>query len=339
MVPGRIVSTEDLPYLSFVPQDGRSIVLLPYYDPDEQQFYLCLPVDRQTTALVPAVALLEAAYLSRCPADPQSDRALPFSTEIVQRFSHKHTVRVLPHVHLDLINALASLHRYFVMVLYANEHDDGSYVAMVRAELEYAFVNHRAFYDRLHEIVRSIQKLYRGGGSDLPGSFAKALNKSEADLREKFSLPLPLVAFYKEREEVFLKMRYVRDNILHHGHSPGCTYLFPDGIAVSVDDKLAQQLGDFGLWPEPLLRPNRLGSALAILAFVAADMFDAMDLLGSSILSCFPQPPRPIAPGYELFIRSTVSKHVVSLDDYRGEHWLDPRIALGIAEGDENGPG
>jgi hypothetical protein len=333
----RIIPVRDLPYLSCEPKDGRSIVVAPYYDADSQQFYGSHPMPDGRIAVLP-IGLVEGHYVAKCCANPESDRDLPFSTVVVQHFSYMDIWVVLRDVQNDLTNGLASLHKYFVILLYANEHDDDSYGPMVMAELEYAFMNHRAFYDRLHEIIRRIHDRYWGKGSNLPDSFARTANKSEQDLLKTHCLPPPLVDFYKGREGVFLKLKCVRDNIAHRGHSPDYAFLFPDGIAVSVDDRLAQELGDLGLWPEPLLKPNRLGSALAILAFVAGDMFDVMGDLGSRLLACFPDPPKPIARGYDVFLRSTVSKHLVSLDEYKRKHWFDPREVLGIATASDDAP-
>jgi hypothetical protein len=333
-----IIRVKDLPYLSCVPRDGRSIVVAPYYDSDAHQFYVCHPVPDGRMAILPAHGVLEGLYLAKRCADLESDRDMPFSQVVLQHFSYKDVWVVSREIERHLINGLASLHKYFVILLYAGEHEHDSYGPMITAELEYAFVNHRALYDRLHEIVRRIHQRCGGKGHNLPDSFARTANRSKQDLQDKHLLPQPLVGFYKDREEVFLKLRCVRDNILHHGHSPEQPFLFPDGIAVSVDDRLASQLGDFGLWPESLLRPNRLGSALAILEFLARDMFDVMDDLGSRLLSCFPDPPEPIARGYSVFLRSTVSRHLVSLDEYKQTHWVDPRRALGIAAPVESAP-
>jgi hypothetical protein len=324
-----IIEPQELPYVSDAPTDGRSIIVAPYYDADARQFYGCHPMPDGKIAVLPLFDLVEGHYLAKCPANPQSDRDLPFSTVLLQHFSHREVWLAALSVQQDLTNALASVQKYFVILLYANEREDDSYGPMITTELEYAFVNHRAFYDGLNEIVRRILRHRGVEGRDLPESFAAATRKSERDLQEKHCLPPPLVSFYKEREAVFLKLRYVRDNILHHGHSPDGPFLLPDGIAVSVDQRLAQQLGDFALWPEALLKPHRLGSALAILAFVASDMSEVMDHLGTSLLSCFPDPPKPIACGYGVFLRSSVSRHLVSLDEYKRIHWFDPRKVLG----------
>jgi len=333
-----IIKPEELAYLSHAPTDGRSIPLAPYYDADAEQFYGWHPMPDRRISVYP-IGLVEGHYLAKRPADPESDRQLPLSTVLLQHFSHRDVWQAVPSVQQDLINALAALHKYFVMLLYANEHEDASYGPMIRTELEYGFVNHRAFYDRLHGIVRRIHEMYGAKGSNLPDSFAKTAKKSEQDLQNKYLLPGPLVGFYKGREVVFLKLRRLRDSIVHHGHSlDGCAFLFADGIAVPLDNGLAEELGDLALWPEALLKPNRLGSALAILAFFASDMLDVMDHLGSSLLSCFPDPPKPIARGYGVFLRSTVSRHLVSLGEYQRIHWFDPTKVLGIPSSPENAP-
>jgi hypothetical protein len=229
------------------------------------------------------------------------------------------------------MNGLASLHKYFVLLLYANEFKNLTYRLTVTTEVEYAFANHRAFYDRLHHMICTVHEIYLPEASKLSKkSFETAVNKSEEELRDKFLLPQPIIEFYKTRMDTFLLLREIRNNIYHHGHSPDSTLLFPDGFAVKVDDRFAKRLGDLSLWPDRLLKPNRLGSVLAILEYLVRDMFDATNTLGDSLISSFRRLPQPIASGYRLFLRSSLSKHLTLLDRYRQEHWFDPREILGI---------
>jgi len=286
--------------------------------------------------VIPLIDYFEATYLAKRPAR-DIDSRLPFSETVIQHFSFKEVVSALADAEQDLINGLASLHKYFVILEYAGANNDLSYSPMMKTEIEYAFANHRAFYDCLHQIVCVVHKRYQPKSSPLSDSFAKVVeSKTKDDLAKKFLFPQPLIDFYTARKDVFLKMRYIRDNIFHHGHSPDLIFRFPDGLAIRVDDKLVTSLGDINLWPDNLLKPNGLGSVLVILEFLVRDMFDAMEQLGNAFINCFQDPPQAVAMGYQVFLRSSVSKHLISLDEYKQKHWIDPKAALEVARTTEN---
>jgi hypothetical protein len=333
------VKAHELPYLSRVPDDGRSIVINPYYDTDARCFYVYSPQPGGAIFVFQPIDYIEGTYIAKGAANSLLDRRLPFSETITQHFSFRDVFYALTDAEQDLINGLCSLHKYFVLLDYANENNDLSDRLMMSTEVEYAFGNHRAFYDCLHRIICIVHKHYQPKSSEPPDSFAKIETKIDQDLATKYLFPKPLVDFYKARRDTFLKLRDIRDNIFHHGHSPDIIYKFRDGFAIGIDDRLAQRLGALNLWPDRLLKPNRLGSVLAIFEFLVRDMFDAMNDLGSTFISCFQDPPPPIATGYQVFLRSSVSKHLASLDEYRQEHWFDPKAVLGIkyTNGGNNG--
>jgi len=330
---GKSINISDLPYLSHYPQDDRAIVLLPYYDDIAKQFYHFLPVqDRQNELwMLPANKLIEGIYFSGTPVNEQDSR-LPFLETILQHFSFKKVISEANKIQADLINGLASLHKYFVLLEYAGTHKDNSCASMVKTELEYAFANHRAFYDCLIRIIDVIHRRFNPTAPELPSSFHKVVRKSKSDLAEKYSLPQSLIDFFKGREKIFFTIKSVRDKILHHGQSTVQTiFEFPgEGFAISVDDQFAKKLGNVQpLWPSSLMKANRLGSVLAILVFFVKDMFSAMQEVKVAIINCISLLPlRPIASRCELFLRSPLSKHLVLLNEYQNKHWFDPKAVL-----------
>lgn len=324
------IEVRELPYLTHIPEDGRSIVIIPYYDPDEQQFYAYIQHQGKLVITRP-VDLKQGTYLAKCPENGNLDCRLPFLETVLQHFSLRDVFVALKDIEQDLINALTSLHKYFVLLCYANEFKDFSGHLMISTEIEYAFGNHRAFYDRLNKVIGIVHRKCFSATASLPDSFHKMAIKSAQDLRDKYGFPQPLIGFYKAREDVFLRLRIIRDNIFHHGHTIDSPFVFHDGFAVSIEDRFAKRLGDLNLWPDSLCKPNQLGSTLAILEYLARDMFNAMNTLGDCLLSCFPDPPKQIASGHQVFFRSTVSKHLASLGEYRQKHWFDPKKVLGIA--------
>lgn len=330
-VPKRLVyiKPSELPYLTHVPIDGRSVVISAYYDLDARQFYAYSAQPENQIVVLPIVDLVDGAYIAKASADGTRDILLPFSEAIVQYFSFGDAYLALEDAEEDLLNSLASLHKYFVLLDYANSEKQFMYATLVRTEIEYAFGNHRAFYDCLHKIVWVLHKHYRPESPSLPDSFAKMVeHKTEEDLIRKFLFPPPLARFYTGRRDTFLKLRDMRDNIFHHGHTPGSIYHLPEGFAVGIDDQFSRSLGSFNLWPDHLLRSHRLGSILALLEFLSRDISYAMQELGEALLSCFPVPPQPLAANHHVYLRTSLSRHLSLLRRYRDEHWFNPKMIL-----------
>ncbi len=324
------IRTQELPYLNHIPDDGRDIVISPYYDIVAKCF--CFYI-QQTDGMIFVFPSddIDGTYLAKSSSDTNTDCKIPFLETVYRYFSFSDILKASIDVEKDLINGLGSLHKYFVLLKYANENNDLSGQLMINTEIEYAFGNHRSFYDCLHKIICILLKKYRPTSPQIPDSFAKIALKSDQELELKYLFPKPLIDFYKTRKDIFLKLREIRDNIFHHGHSPDeWSWVFSDGFAFVIDDRFAQKLGGLNLWPESLLRPKRLGSTLAIFEFLVRDMFDAMNHLSNILVDFTSDPPFPLINDHQVFLRSSVSKHLVLLDKYRDEHWIDPRRVLGI---------
>lgn len=327
----KFIQTAELPYISHVPTDGRKVPLLVYYDVDTLQFFAHSLQPDGRILVLPGVELEEGIYIAKAAAKPELDYRLILLENIIQHFLFADVIFVLQAIERDLINGLASIHEYFVLLNHANQYKDHADNLMIGTNVEYAFGNHRAFYDLLHDLICKIHRKYqKKAPSNMKDSFEYFAIKSEADLRKKFLFPEPIIEFYKSREEIFLKLRQIRNNIFHHGHSSDISFKFQDGFAFQVDDRFATELGNLNLWSDELLKPNRLGSVLAILEFLERDMLDASLKLGNNLLLCFPILPRPIVPGYQVFLRSALSKHLISLHTYGQTHWFDPKKVLGI---------
>lgn len=322
----------ELPYLGFLPNDGRRIPLLGFYDNDRGQFcaYSLQPGNR--VLVLPDTLLREGTYISKEAAQPEVDYRLLMTEELIQHFSYEEILKVYRAIEEDIINGLTTLHQYFVLLYFSNANNDLSDHLMIKILVEYAFGNHRAFYDLLNDLICVIHKMFEKRAPNLSNknSFEKFTTMEASDLEGKYFFPQPIVEFYKNREDKFLKLRYVRNNIYHHGHSPDHSFKFDDGFAFRVDDRFAAKLGDLQIWPENLLKPNRLGSVLAILECLVSDMLNAADQLAVTLPICFQTEIQQIAPGYQIFLRSSVGKHIKCLEEYRQKHWFDPAKILGL---------
>jgi len=317
------ISAKELPYLSHIPRDGRSTWICDYYNSKEQQFYTYKPnKDGQLLVIKPA-DLIEGRYLAESVAR-ESDYPLFFNTFVMNHLSFPDLIRSMNDIKNDLLNSLTCIHKYFVVLDYANLHNDFSYYLMIGTEIEYAFANHRAFYDRLHKcICVCLQK--RRVKVQLPDSFARML-ETRKNIATAYRLPKPLVEFYQGQRESFLTLRKIRDNILHGGFSPDMVFKFEDGFAIGVEYALANQLSSLKLWPSHLLKPHGLGSILAIFEYLVSDMLNAMDRLRQAFISCFQSLPEPMIRGHVVFLRSAISGHFKLLENYRVTHWFRPKI-------------
>jgi len=208
-----------------------------------------------------------------------------------------------------------------------NTYDDGTEIGLMTSEIEYAFANHRSFYDLLNRAVKEVLR-HTTGAKELPDSFRKVAQQEAKQLVEKFGFPDPLVDFYKSKERLFMMLRGIRDNILHHGKTPDFVYHFSDGFGLSIDRHLLATLKPLGLWPDKLLKENRIGSLLVVLNFLARDMFDTMNVLAQRLKLCFEKLPAPVAEGYSTYLRSRLTPHLIRSDEYAARHWIKPEEIL-----------
>lgn len=319
-----LIEGRQLPYLTLVPNDGRCIVVMTYYDHLKDRFhcYTAQP-DGRLFQLCP-VSMVSGMYVAKSPADADHDIHLPFSETVFQHFSLSGIWSLLNQLEHDMLNGLASLHKYFVILLHSKTHDDGTAGPLISTEVEYAIGNHRSFYDLINRVVMEINASYHPHPQKLADSFERLVQKDHSYLSDRLKLPLPVVDFYKSRANLFLVLCDIRDNIFHHGHSPGTIFIGDDGFAIAVDDRFSGRLQPLNLWPDHLLKPNRLGSILAVLEAVVRDMFDAVKNLGKALTDSFAPLPPAVADSYRVYLRSPLSKHFHMLTMYREKHWFDP---------------
>jgi hypothetical protein len=336
-MPIETIRPAELPYVTHLPKDGRSIPLIPLLDSSGVwHIYLQQP-DGSLVAMQPNKAVA-TSYIADGSRTTSLDICLPLSDMIVQHFSFTDALKVLQDAEHDVINGLASIHRYFVLLAYAKAHPNILPHDLVSAELEFALANHRAFYDLLNSLFICLYKRFlihnktgqRVQPANIPDSFNKLIQKSDVDLRDKFYFPQPLVDFLRERQLVFGRLCKIRDNIMHHGHSPDFMYTLPDGFAMGLGGKMWHEVEMMNTWSESLLKPNRLGSVLAFLVFLVDDMMGAMAGLATALKDSFVALPDAIASGHRMYLRDPLVIHLSRIADYRSQHWFDPDVVLDV---------
>jgi hypothetical protein len=321
-------SAAQLPFVENPPSDGRSIVLYPFFDHETSKFHVWIEINGKLTE-INALNLFSGSYVSRAPADEITDYPLPLSTGVFQHFSFPPIIERARLAEQDLINGLASLQKYGVLLEQRRAHPDSVTPELIKTELEYAFANHRSFYDQLHKIVTVAHGLFHPAKVSFRDSFARLAEKSDLELARKYHLPDPLVAFYSARREVFLLTRKIRDNIFHHGHTMDADFGLEDGFAVHASSPLCSRLEPLGLWPNEIRRNGTLCSVLPLFAFLVRDMFRAGEELSAGIQGSFAAPPQAVAPSMRVFLRSTLTRQLRLLDEYIAKQWMDPAAITG----------
>jgi hypothetical protein len=325
----RRLESHELPYLKHRPGDSRGIVVMPYYDNIEKQFS-CYVIDNDNKLLPfrPA-GMVSGSYVARELADIDHDIHLPLSETIFQHFSLPNVWSLLIQLERDLQNALSSLHKYFVILRYAQESNDHTAGSLISTEVEYAIGNHRSFYDLIQRVVMAINSKYHQAPNELTDSFAKLAQKDTDHLCNQLKLPTPVAAFYRSRADAFLLLRDIRDKIFHHGHSPDTVFIVDDGFAVAVADLFQSRFKKLELWPDNLLKSHGLGSVLAVFAFIVCDLLDTMSSLDIALKDSFQTLPTAVAEGFHVYLRSPLGRHFHLLPQYRNLHWFRPDEILG----------
>jgi hypothetical protein len=324
------IDSADLPYVSHIPLDGRQLVIGPYYDSKAEKWEAYQQVQNDCLRVLRPKSLFDGTYVAVEPEDEESDLRLHFSETIRKYLSLPEVVRYLPEIERDVINALSSIEKYFVILKYGAEEDSHSASQMIASEVEYAFANHRSAYDLLNRVSSEVYSHYHENPATLPDSFRKVAQKEAGELSEKYSLPSQMIKFYKSNEEPFMTLRKVRDEFLHHGRSVRLVFHAEDGFAVLKDSVIASRLSRLKLWPAEETKDDQLLSLLPLFSFLAKDIIGTMKQCAAYMYLSFQEyAPKPIYhEEYRVYIKSRMASHMRRLDDYISKHWLLPEEVL-----------
>jgi hypothetical protein len=333
-MPQSPIRIQELPYLSHVPTDGRKIPVFSFLD-ETGTWHAYISQAKGMLIEFRPIEAMSASYLCKGIPPTSRDSYLPLCHLVTQHFSFADTMGILRHIEEDYLNGLASVHKYFLLLDHAKASRDLVPHVALTTEIEFAFSNHRAFYDLLTGLLMTMYKRFimadKNGHhirpANLPDSFSRLLQKSDSDLASKYHLPKPLIDFHRGKASVFGRLCKMRDNIVHHGHTPDFVFNLPDGFALGLSDRMWDDLQAMDIWPAKLLKPNRLASVLGLLVFLVEDMEDAMSGLAKALAESV-RIPQAIAEGYKVYLRNHLLVHRAHLAQYKEKHWFDPTPIL-----------
>jgi len=313
-----VIGLNEIPYLRQFPNDGRIIPLMNYFDGTRWHSYR--PEEPGRALDLHVVEFVSGMYLA---LDPQheSDLELPLLTFLFQRKPIRATFKAFEPLYNDLENALAVLHKQFVLFRHYAANADLTYGTIVSTELEYALFNHRSAYDLINRLIIAFLRQHHLLKNEPPDSFRKVAQRTIDETKAGYGFSDQVAEFYAAKKDRFLVLREARDAIVHHGKSPGFVFKLPHGFGINGNSLVGSELKRGNLWANLKPNENDLGSCLALLALLTKDLFDVLADVTGALTESIADLPVETAPGYRVFARSQLSTHRILIPTYLDEPW------------------
>jgi len=317
-----------LPFITNTKLAGRQLILPPYYDTAVGEWYVYVTQENGTFQRLAGATPVSGIYLASAPAAPQSDYEFFLGTFVIQHLSF---ARIIPRF-FQVVHAVhqfaASLRRYHVISRLSEPSPTGVYF-LLEGELTFLTLAIRRYYDLLQKLsleaavlVKTADDFSKRVLPNLPQSFADmVLNgdqlRSAADIASKWRLPQPIADFYVSEGVHFQRVRDIRVAIEHHGKPAALVMQLPDGLVLSLS---SSPWSDFPIWDDNTRRPNDLGSARALFAFLISNALDLPTRFVRAYWSCVATPPA-IAKGLTCYLRNPYSDLLVGLPSVLRQPW------------------
>ncbi|MCC6573854.1 MAG: hypothetical protein IT462_08685 [Planctomycetes bacterium] len=311
------ITTDEIPYLKDCPKDGRVRPISTYHDGKHWHSYVLQP-DKRVVAMKP-IEVFNTSYVALSPASP-SDVEIPLLTFLFQYFPSVEGASAHRMLYEDVENALAVLHKYFILSRHYDTAHDLAYSRVFATELEYALFNHRSAYDLLHKFSMAFIQPYVPKGKTIPDSFRRFAEKSDEE-RLEYGFSSAISSFYAAKKDRFMLLREMRDGIGHHGRSIDWIFKLAEGVGIAQDSFIGHALEKGRLWEMTKPLRNSIGSYLALIAFLAQDLLIAIEDFTAACASSFDVLPSSTAAGYRIFVRSNLNAHRAKLAEYIEKPW------------------
>jgi len=332
--PGVAMQLSQIPYISYVPADGRVLLFQPWYDVREGEWHLYAQIAEGDFIRMQVAGYSAGLYYAAGPADSM-DLELRLATLVAQHLSFPGVAPALYSLVDDLNLMCASLEK--LRIFWTLRKSNGASTFLVESELEYLFAQTRAMFDVLQKLAKSAARLLqtpdgRNAIATLPDSFASvALSGEEprtiAELQARFSLPEPLAAFYVSHALRFLRIRAIRVGIEHHGKRVPTVFETERGFGVST--KGSDSWAVLEVWTTHTLLPNSIGSVKALATFLARSFLEALDDFEAALRHIIDPRllPLPVSAGNKLYLRNPLIAHLSQLPASTDSAWEPAEVA------------
>lgn len=325
----KFMTIDEIPYFDPEIRKQRTIHLFPFHHL-EDGWKIWIPTEQPKKVLcMHPHDCDEAIYYAKQKFSPD-DIHSRFIELIVQRLASEDCLTLIDNIYSDIQNLGATMNNLSFLCK-SWDALKGSGTRMVISSLEYIFITCRSVFDFVQNVVLEVWKgVTLSDGKKpknvLPRSFREMVLAShqicsEEDIQKKRGLPSELASYYARHTKFFLYLRNQRDKIAHTGKSFERVYMLTHrGLCISRKDPLLDTLT---IWNENNTAQNDLVSLRSFCAYVIMMTFAAMEDCAGSIQRCI-HLPDPIAPEYNVFLRSRNLDALVNIDRCINENawWL-----------------
>jgi len=309
-----------VPNIDHIPLDGRAIFFNPVFNKKDNTFKIYVPQENKITWVF--AEPVQGCYYAEEIIDASKDIYLKIIDIIAQHYSFDYAINTLSRIIQDVLNCSVVVEKYFVFLdLYRNTKDvlTGN---LITTDLEYFFGNIRSLYDLLQNLIRDLWK--RASNKILPKNFSKMVKLDSENLKLKYDLPEPLIKYYINTKDFFVKCREIRNAIYHRGFDIQVVFCFEDGFAFQKDNPWFPNplTSKFDIWPEEKIKKNGLVSVLALISYINKRLLEDMDAFSQALIQSI-QPSPPISETYKLFLRGPYIDHLLKSEEYLEKQWVE----------------
>lgn len=204
---------------------------------------------------------------------------------------------------------------------------------MVQTEVEYIVFVCRSIYDLLQELVCDFWNAWQIEGkktnNQLKSSFREMVmwsNKARSakEISEKYRIPKELAKWYESETGFFLKLRELRDRIVHSGGtSVELIFCTDEGFGI---DKNQKPFCDFYEWHPESIRNNGIVPLRPVLCNIVARVIGVCESFAELIRTTVELPP-PLCPNLYYFSRGLHDLEFYQLREViKSSMWCKERI-------------
>jgi len=307
-----------VPYIDYIPLDGRMVFLQPYLDKKDNTFKTFVPQGNKLTWIY--AEPVESCYYAEAVIDKSKDIYLRLIDVIARQYSFDSVINTLLGIIRDIENCSVVVEKYFVFLDLFRNTEDVSTSNLITTDLEYFFGNVRSIYDLLQTLIQDLMR--RTSKKKLPNRFSRMIRQNSENLRRKYDLPEALIKYYIDTKDFFVKCRDIRDSIYHRGLDIQIVFCTEDGFALQKNPLIPNPLtSKFDIWPEEKIKKNGLVSVLALISYINKRILDDLGTF-SQVLTQSIQPLPPISETHKLFFRGPYIHHLLKSEEYLEKQWV-----------------
>lgn len=324
IAPAKKAALRKVPYITLIPEDGRTVSLQSYFDENEKTFKQPIPKNNEIVFLKGKPE--QGSYYARSVVDEERDVYLRLVDFITRYCSFPSTMKTLVGIERDILNCSAVAEKYFILLDLFRKKKNALIANLVMTDIEFLFSNIRSLYDSIQILIKDVLKrLGKSKSRQLPDSYHDIIKLNDTKMKQKYDLPDPLMEFYANTRSFFLDCRRLRDGFRHYRTDIPVIFSLDEGFALQKDSPLFGDpvVSTFDIWPTHKVRGNGLVSVLALISYLNMTMIVHTDLLSDALATSI-SVPAPVFKEFRLFLRGPYTHHLVRCQEYLEQQWTNP---------------